>query len=110
MTKIYLNKSAGSRYAYVIDDPSVVFEVQSTNSAASLVGSTAIPNITADQTSTLGQASPFSNTTVTIDSAATHTSQFQVIGVVQRPDNIVGANNKILVSWNKHQFFGTFGA
>ena len=110
LTKIYLNKSAGARYAYVVDDSSVVFEVQSTNTAASVVGSTAVPNITADQTSTLAQSSPFSSTTVTIDASATKASMFQVIGVVQRPDNSVGANNKVLVAFNKHQFFGGFGA
>ena len=98
-------------YAYVVDDPSVVFEVQANTAVTTTtaVGSTAVPAITANQTSTLAQSSPFSATYITsFDATPTSTSMFQVVGVNQSPDNTLGAYNKVLVQWNKHQFFGGF--
>ena len=70
LTKIYLNKSAGNRYAYVITDPNVVFSIDSdsTGVSAANVGSNAGMTITADQTSTLSQSSPFSSTVLSSSS------------------------------------------
>ena len=109
--KLYISLSSGSyTYVYVITDPSVVYKVQANTSADAKVGSTAVPTITADQTSTLSQSSPFSATYVTADSSATAASMFQIVGMYQDPSNVPGAYNDLLVVFNKHQYKQAFGA
>jgi hypothetical protein len=109
--KLYISLSSGSyTYVYVITDPAVVYRVQANTSADAKVGSTAVPTITADQTSTLSQSSPFSATYVTADSSATAASMFQIVGMYQDPSNVPGAYNDLLVVFNKHQYKQAFGA
>ena len=109
--KLYISLSSGSyTYVYVINDPAVVYRVQANTSADAKVGSTAVPTITADQTSTLSQSSPFSATYVTADSSATAASMFQIVGMYQDPSNVPGAYNNVLVKFNKHQYLQAFGA
>ena len=109
--KLYITLSSGSySYVYVVTDPTVVFQVQANASADAKVGSTAVPTITADQTSTLSQSSPFSSTYVTADASATAASMFQIIGMYQEPNNTPGAYNNLLVVFNKHQYKQAFGA
>lgn len=111
LTKTYISKSSGSyTYVYVVTDPTVVFKVQANASADTKVGSTAVPTITADQTSTLSQSAPYSATYVTADSAATAASMLQVVGLYQAVDNAPGAYNDVLVVFNKHQYKQAFGA
>ena len=109
--KLYISLSSGSyTYVYVITDPAVVYKVQANTTADAKVGSTAVPTITADQTSTLSQSSPFSATYVTADSSATAASMFQIVGMYQDPSNVPGAYNDLLVVFNKHQYKQAFGA
>jgi len=111
LAQLYISLNSGSyTYVYVITDPAVVYRVQANASANAKVGSTAVPTITADQTSTLSQSSPFSSTYVTADSSATAASMFQVIGLYQEPTNVPGAYNDVLVVFNKHQYKQAFGA
>ena len=111
LTKTYISKSSGSyTYVYVVTDPNVIFKVQANASVDTKVGATAVPTITADQTSTLSQNAPYSATYVTADSSATAASMFQVVGVVQTPDNTLGSYNDVLVVFNKHQYKQAFGA
>jgi len=111
LAQLYISLSSGSyTYVYVVTDPAVVFRVQANASADAKVGSTAVPTITADQTSTLSQSSPFSSTYVTADASATAASMFQVVGMYQEPNNVPGAYNDILVKFNKHQYLQAFGS
>jgi len=111
LAQLYISLSSGSyTYVYVITDPAVVYRVQANASANAKVGSTAVPTITADQTSTLSQSSPFSSTYVTADASATAASMFQVVGMYQDPTNVPGAYNDVLVVFNKHQYKQAFGA
>ena len=111
LTKTYISKSSGSyTYVYVVTDPTVVFKVQANASADTKVGSTAVPTITADQSSTLSQSAPYSSTYVTADSSATAASMLQVVGLWQSVDNTLGAYNDVLVVFNKHQYKQAFGA
>lgn len=111
LAQLYISLSSGSyTYVYVITDPAVVYRVQANTSANAKVGSTAVPTITADQTSTLSQSSPFSATYVTADSSATAASMFQIVGMYQEPNNVPGAYNDLLVVFNKHQYKQAFGA
>ena len=108
--KLYITLSSGSySYVYVVTDPNVVFQVQANASADAKVGSTAVPTITANQT-TLSQSSPLSATYVTADASATAASMFQIVGMFQEPTNIPGAYNNLLVVFNKHQYKQAFGA
>lgn len=111
LAQLYISLNSGSyTYVYVITDPNVVYRVQANASANAKVGATAVPTITADQTSTLSQSSPFSSTYVTADSTAVAASMFQVVGMYQEPNNVPGAYNDILVVFNKHQYKQAFGA
>jgi len=111
LAQLWIGLSAGSyTYVYVITDPAVIYSVQANASADAKVGATAVPTITADQTSTLAQSSPFSSTYVTCDSSATAASMFQVVGLYQEPSNVPGAYNNVLVKFNKHQYLQAFGA
>ena len=102
--------SGSSGYVIVETDPNVIYRVQANATVNAKVGATAVPTITADQTSTLSQSSPFSSTYVTADSSATAASMFQIIGLYQEPNNVPGAYNDILVKFNKHQYLQAFGA
>jgi hypothetical protein len=111
LAQLWIGLSSGSyTYVYVITDPNVVYKVQANATANAKVGATAVPTITADQTSTLSQSSPFSATYVTPDSSATAASMFQIIGMYQDPSNTPGAYNDLLVVFNKHQYKQAFGA
>ena len=119
LEKAYLPLSSGLHYAYVVTDPSTVFEIQgdSTTWAAanmnknvnvtSLVGTTSgtAGTITADGSASLGNSSPYSNT-VAIAPNTTNSLPLQVIGLVQRPDNGFGAYAALLVRFNVHAFYG----
>jgi hypothetical protein len=112
LSKLYLGLSAGTRYAYVITDPNVVFLVESdaTGTSAADVGKNANLTITADQTSSLGQSAPLSNAVL---NSASYLGQgtsgslglmLTITGLAQRVDNAAGAYADALVIFNRHQF------
>jgi len=111
LTKIYLSKSSGDRYAYVVTDPQVVFEVQGNATGVALadVGKNAGLTITADQTS-LSTSSPLSNTVLdaasfkALGTSGSLALPLQIVGLAQRQDNAAGAYAKALVVFNKHQY------
>ena len=111
LTKIYLNLSAGTRYAQVVTDPNVIFSIESdaTGVAAADVNKNAGMTITANQTS-LSQSSPLSSTVLNSSSLLAQGSSgslalpLTVIGITQRPDNAPGAYADVQVIFNRHQF------
>lgn len=111
LEKAYIGKSAGTRYVYVVDDPNILFEAQfdSTAIAAANLHQNAAVTVTADQTSTLSPSAPYSNLVLT-GPATTATLAVRVLGLVQRPDNAVGAYARVLCKWNFHEFGVTAGA
>lgn len=110
LEKTYLPLNSGTRYVYVVDDPNVVFEAQfdSTAIAAANLHQNAAVTITANQT-TLGNGSPYSSTVLTGPNT-TATLPIRLLGLVQRPDNIIGAYGRVLCKWNFHEFGVTAGA
>lgn len=120
LTKVYLNKSAGNRYVYVVDDPNVVFAAQFdiTGVAQTKLNNLCSTNQAADQT-TLSQSSPLSSTALT-GPATTHTANttiLQIIGSYQDPINQGALSSAatsstavpyltVLVKWNQHKYFG----
>jgi len=116
LNQIYLPLNSGLRYVYVVDDPSVIFQVESdsTGVSAANVFSNAGLTITADQT-TLGQAQPLSNTVLNgasikaIGTSGSLALPLQIIGIEQMENNAPGAYANVLVKWNKHQFLNPVG-
>ena len=97
-----------ARYVMVADDPQQVFEVQSSNGTPAVtdVGMNAAYADAGGSTVT-GQ----SGETVDIGSATTlNTAQLQIVGFSQRIDNEIGANAKMLVRINLHQYKSATGA
>jgi len=116
LNTIYLPLSSGLRYVFVVDDPSVIFEVEgnATGVAAADVFKNAGLTITANQT-TLAMSAPLSNTVLdaasflAIGSSGSLALPLQIIGLSQRVDNAPGAYANALVKWNKHQFLNPVG-
>jgi len=116
LNTIYLPLNSGTRYVYVVDDPSVIFQVtgDSTGVAAADVFKNAGLTITANQTS-LSQSSPLSSTVLNASSFLAIVSSgslalpLQIIGLVQAVNNAPGAYANALVKWNKHQFLNPVG-
>lgn len=110
LSKLYLSLSSGTRYVYVITDPTVIFEAQADSYALADVNKNVGANWTADQTSTLSQSSPQSSTTIkasTVLALGTSGSlalPFMVIGLAQRQDNAAGAYAKVNVIFNRHLY------
>ena len=109
LSKLYLTKSSGTRYVYVITDPTVVYEAQADSYALADVNKNVGANWTADQT-TLAQSSPQSSTTIkasTVLALGTSGSlglPFMVTGLAQRQDNEAGAYAKVNVIFNRHLY------
>lgn len=116
LNQIYLPLNSGLRYVYVVDDPAVIFQVEgdATGVTAANVFSNTGLTITANQT-TLGQASPLSNTVVdaasikAIGTSGSLALPLQIIGLEQVENNAAGAYANVLVKWNKHQFLNPVG-
>ena len=116
LNTIYLPLNSGLRYVFVVDDPSVIFEVEgdATGVAAADVFKNAGLTITANQT-TLAQSAPLSNTVLNassflaIASSGSLALPLQIIGLVQAVNNAPGAYASALVKWNKHQFLNPVG-
>ena len=116
LNTIYLPLNSGTRYVYVVDDPSVIFQVtgDSTGVAAADVFKNAGLTITANQTS-LAMSSPLSSTVLNassflaIASSGSLALPLQIIGLVQASNNAPGAYAQALVKWNKHQFLNPVG-
>ena len=116
LNTIYLPLSSGLRYAFVVDDPSVIFQVESdvTGVAVTDIFKNTGLTILANQT-TLGQASPLSNTVINsssmlaIASSGSLALPLQIISLEQIENNAGGSYSNVLVKWNKHQFLNAVG-
>jgi hypothetical protein len=97
-----------ARYAFVADDPDLVFEVQEDAVGGALgaddVGLNADLVVAAGSTIT-GRSG------MQLDSSdkKTGTAQLRILGFAQRADNEIGANAKMLVMINEHELKATTG-
>jgi hypothetical protein len=116
LNTLYLPLNSGLRYVFVVDDPSVIFQVESdaTGVAAADVFKNTGLTITANQTS-LAQSAPLSSTVVAgasikaIGTSGSLALPLQIIGLEQIENNEAGAYSNVLVKWNKHQFLNPVG-
>jgi hypothetical protein len=99
-----------AEYALVADDPDLVFECQEDAVGGALAA--ADIGLNADMVSGSGSAtthrSGFQLDTST--KATTATLQLRILGFVQRPDNAIGSNAKVLVSINLPTQTGAVGS
>lgn len=90
-------------YVNVVDDPTVVFAVQSNNS-----GAFATSNLNANANIVVANPSgisPFSGTQLNYSTAAaTQALQLKILGLYQFAGNTLEANAKVLVKINQHSF------
>lgn len=100
-TPVYRAASTAA-YVYVADDPDLVFEVQEDAVGGALAAADVGLNadLVAGTGSTATGYSGFQLDTST--KATTNTLQLRILGFVQRPNNEIGANAKVLVSINLH--------
>ncbi len=98
-----------ARYVYVATDPDLLFEIQEDAVGGALAA--ADIGLNADLVAAAGSAitnySGFQLDTST--KATTNTLQLRTHGFVQRANNEIGANAKVLVSINLHQSRNTTG-
>lgn len=97
-------------YVLVADDPQLLFEVQEDAVGGALAA--ADVGLNADMVSGSGSTvtglSGWQLDTST--KATTNTLQLRIEGFVQRPNNEIGANAKVLVRFNMHQGVGAAGS
>lgn len=107
-----LHRAASTnRIALVVDSPDVVFEIQeSASTDGTAIAATAVGN-NFDVVYTAG-STVTGRSAVTLDSAdasGTATAGLRLMGLVQRPNNAIGAYAKWLVVINEHELKTTTG-
>jgi len=93
------------RYIWVETDPQVIYEIQEDNAVSDIAA--ADVNLNADLIATSAGSTVTGLSGWELDSssvAATATLDVQVLGLVNRPDNVIGTNAKWLVRINLHQY------
>lgn len=98
-----------ARYVYVADNPDLVFEIQedAVGGALAAVDVGLNADLVAGTGSAITGLSAFQLDTST--KATTPTLQLRILGFVQRVDNEIGANAKVLASINLHALNNTTG-
>lgn len=101
-------KASTGVYAIVADDPTLVYEVQTSN------GTLGVADVGLNASIAVGTGSTTTGASaVTLDvgtAATTATLALKIVGFTQRPDNDnTAANSKVLVKINNHQFNGGTG-
>lgn len=108
LTLLYKAATAADRIALVVDDPNVVFEVQEDSGGAATAAVDVGEN--ADIVYAAGSAtSGVSGVMLDSSTHATTSAQLRILGFVNRPDNAIGTNAKLLVVINEHELKSTTG-
>lgn len=92
-------------YALVVDDPSVIFEVQDDGLSA-LTAAAVNKNASFTVANPSGIAQNSASVLNTASVATTNTLNLKIMGLVQRDDNAFGVNAKWLVKFNLHELLG----
>jgi hypothetical protein len=100
-------KASTQRYAYVCDDPNALMLIQGDDAlSANDVGLNV--SYTAESGNTTTGISTVEADVSEVDT--TNTLDLNIVGLYPTPDNELGANQKLLVRWNVHQFGGLTAA
>lgn len=92
-------------YALVVDDPSVIFELQDDGLSA-LTAAAVNKNASFTVANPSGIAQNSASVLNTASVATTNTLNLKIMGLVQRDDNAFGVNAKWLVKFNLHELLG----
>ena len=101
--------ASGAGYILVADSPDIIMEVEASN------GTPAVTDVGLNASHANGtRTSATVVSTAYLDfgtEATTSTLNFQILGLVRRPDNEMGASAKLHVRFNRHQYnsVGTTG-
>lgn len=101
--------ASGAGYILVADDPDVILEVEASN------GTPAVTDIGLNASHANGARTASTVTSPAYldfgTEATTSTLNFQILGLVRRVDNEMGASARLLVRFNRHQYssVGTTG-
>ena len=103
LEQTYINPGtrANVRYIWVDDNPLCIFEGQIDTVAAATIGQNCAATVAPTTVHT--PATPFSAMYLS-GIASTATLPIHVLGLVQRPDNALGAYAKVLCKWNYHAY------
>lgn len=108
LSKTY-RPSGVAGYVLVADSPNLLYEIQEDSDSATL----AVTDIGLNANFIIGAGNTLTGTSaVELDSntaAVTATLDCRIIGLVQRPDNAIGANAKWLVALNNHPWLSLEG-
>lgn len=97
-----------ARYVLVADDPDLMFEVQED----AVGGALAVTDVGLNADIVVAAGSTFTGKSgMQLDTSdkKTGAAQLRILGFVQRADNVVGANAKVLVMINEHELSSTTG-
>ncbi len=110
-TELELNyrKTLTLRYAFVCEDPTVLYEVQEDNANSTNIAVTAVGNNTDIVVGTGSTTTGMSGMEIDADGVGTATAQCNIVQLVQKPDNAIGASANWLVYFNEHEFTSTTG-
>lgn len=99
-----------AEYALVADDPDLIYEVQEDAVGGALAAVDV--GLNADLVAGSGSATTHRSAWQldTSTKATTSTLQARIVGFSQRPDNVIGANAKVLVRNNKSTQVGAVGS
>ena len=89
----------------VVDDPAVLFELQDDGLTA-LTATSANKNCSFTVTNPTSPQQNSATTLTTASVATTATLPIKMMGLVQKPNNVFGANANWLVMINQHEFQG----
>lgn len=97
-----------NRYALVVDDPDIIFEIQEDSGGAA----TALIDVGENADIVVAAGSTVTGTSGMQLDSSTHTAstaQLRIYGFAQRADNAQGTNAKLLVLINEHELKSTSG-
>lgn len=92
-------------YVLVADDQDLMFEIQDDGLAA-LTATSCNKNASFTVTNPTSPQQNSASTLTTASVATTASLNLKIIGLVQKPNNVFGANANWLVMFNQHEFMG----
>jgi len=101
-TTVIASTHTSAYYAYVIDDPYVIFEIQEGDDGSALAATDVGANANLELGTNNGYVSGWMVSEIGVTSDATF--QLQLLGLARRPNNVFGAYAKWLVRINTHTY------
>lgn len=108
-TTLLYRKASTLRYAYICEDPTVLYRVQEDNDDSTTIAVTAVGNNTDIVVGSGDTATGMSGMEIDASGVGTGTAQCRIVQLYQKAGNAVGASAEWLVYFNEHEFSSTTG-